>query len=41
VESVDRIVVVERGRVVEEGPHRALARAGGRYAALLAAAGAP
>jgi ATP-binding cassette subfamily B protein len=30
----DRIVVLHRGRIVEEGPHRDLLEANGRYAAL-------
>jgi ATP-binding cassette subfamily B protein len=30
----DRIVVLHRGRFVEEGPHRDLLEANGRYAAL-------
>lgn len=32
--AADRIVVLEAGRVVEEGPHAALVAAGGRYARL-------
>jgi ATP-binding cassette subfamily B protein len=35
VRSADQIVVLDRGRVVEVGRHEALARAGGRYAAML------
>jgi ATP-binding cassette subfamily B protein len=31
----DRVVVLDAGRIVEEGPPEALARAGGRFAALL------
>ena len=31
-----RIVVLERGRVVEDGSHDELVRAGGRYAAMYA-----
>jgi ATP-binding cassette, subfamily C, bacterial len=34
--AADRVVVLERGRVVEDGPHRELVRAGGAYAALWA-----
>ncbi|MFC7403214.1 ABC transporter ATP-binding protein [Citricoccus sp. GCM10030269] len=34
IRSADRILVVEGGRVVEEGPHEALVAAGGRYAEL-------
>jgi ATP-binding cassette subfamily B protein len=34
VRRADRIVVIEGGRVVEDGTHPALMRAGGRYAAL-------
>jgi ATP-binding cassette subfamily B protein len=30
----DRIVVLDGGRIVEEGPHAELVAAGGRYAAL-------
>ena len=33
----DRIVVVDDGGIVEQGPHRELVRAGGPYAALFAA----
>jgi ATP-binding cassette subfamily C protein len=33
----DRVVVLDAGRVVEEGPHARLVAAGGRYAALWAA----
>jgi len=33
-ERADLVVVVDRGRIVELGPHAALAAAGGRYAAL-------
>jgi subfamily B ATP-binding cassette protein HlyB/CyaB len=36
VRQADRIVVVDRGRVVEVGPHAELVRAGGRYASLYA-----
>jgi ATP-binding cassette subfamily B protein len=31
VRGADRIVVIDRGRLVEEGPHNALVKAGGRY----------
>ena len=35
VRKVDRILVFERGRIVEQGPHRALlARPDGRYRGL-------
>jgi ABC-type multidrug transport system fused ATPase/permease subunit len=34
IRSADRILVVEGGRVVEEGPHEHLLAAGGRYAEL-------
>ncbi|MEV4902555.1 ABC transporter ATP-binding protein [Citricoccus sp. NPDC055426] len=34
VRSADRILVVEGGSIVEEGPHEALLAAGGRYAEL-------
>jgi ATP-binding cassette, subfamily B, bacterial HlyB/CyaB len=30
----DRIITIERGRIVEDGPHEKLIKAGGRYAAL-------
>lgn len=33
LESMDRILVLERGRLVEQGDHQALVDAGGRYAA--------
>lgn len=33
----DRILVVEEGRIVEEGRHDALVERGGRYAAMFAA----
>ncbi|MEU4223672.1 ABC transporter ATP-binding protein [Nonomuraea sp. NPDC026600] len=32
--SADRVIVLEHGRVVEEGPHHELVAAGGRYAEL-------
>ncbi|MFJ6213278.1 ABC transporter ATP-binding protein [Streptomyces sp. NPDC092296] len=35
--TADRVVVLEAGRVVEDGPHDALLAAGGRYAALWSA----
>lgn len=34
VERADRIVVMERGRIVESGTHAQLLAAGGRYAQL-------
>ena len=34
VKNADRIIVMERGRIVEEGSHRALLRQGGHYAHL-------
>jgi len=36
VRRADRIVVIDGGRVVEDGTHDALVRAGGRYAAMFA-----
>jgi ABC-type multidrug transport system fused ATPase/permease subunit len=40
VRAADRILVLEGGRVVEDGDHRALLARGGRYAAMLAHAAA-
>ncbi len=37
IRQADRIVVLERGRIVEHGPHDALLARSGRYAALHAA----
>ncbi|MFW5785819.1 MAG: ABC transporter ATP-binding protein, partial [bacterium] len=34
VKSADRILVLDKGRIVEEGSHAELLKAGGRYAAL-------
>ena len=34
VRHCDRIITVEQGQVVEDGPHEELIRSGGRYAAL-------
>jgi ABC-type multidrug transport system fused ATPase/permease subunit len=34
VEIADRVLVVEAGRIVEDGPPSVLIRGGGRYAAL-------
>jgi len=34
VRAMDRIVTLERGRLVEDGTHDALIRTGGRYASL-------
>ncbi len=39
IARADRIVVLDGGRIVEQGRHEALARAGGPYARLLAAQG--
>ncbi len=39
IEEADQIAVLHRGRVVERGDHRELARRGGRYSQLLAARG--
>jgi ATP-binding cassette, subfamily B, bacterial HlyB/CyaB len=36
IRGCDRIVTVEAGRIVEEGPHETLVRSGGRYAQLYA-----
>jgi subfamily B ATP-binding cassette protein HlyB/CyaB len=36
VRGADRIITVERGRVVEDGTHEELVRSGGRYAGLWA-----
>ncbi|MEE2039994.1 ABC transporter ATP-binding protein [Nocardiopsis sp. CT-R113] len=33
-ETADRVVVMDQGRIVEQGPHAELVAAGGRYAAL-------
>lgn len=38
VQHADRVVVLEGGRVIEEGSHRELTRSGGAFAALLEAA---
>ncbi|MBV8696498.1 MAG: type I secretion system permease/ATPase, partial [Bradyrhizobium sp.] len=34
VRGADRIITIERGRIVEQGTHRELVRSGGRYATL-------
>ena len=34
IARMDRLVVVDRGRIVEQGTHGELLRAGGHYAAL-------
>jgi len=34
IAAMDRLVVIDRGRIIEEGTHRALLRRGGLYAAL-------
>ena len=31
IKRADRILVIEKGRIIEEGSHRELIRAGGRY----------
>jgi ABC-type multidrug transport system fused ATPase/permease subunit len=41
IHSVDRIVVLERGRVVEQGTGAELLRSGGPYATLYAAGNYP
>jgi ABC-type multidrug transport system fused ATPase/permease subunit len=38
VEHVDRVVVLDGGRIIEQGTHRDLADSGGAFAALLEAA---
>jgi ATP-binding cassette subfamily C protein len=35
--AADRVVVLEHGRIVEQGPHADLVAAGGRYAELWSA----
>lgn len=37
VRSADEIIVLEQGRIVEQGPHRQLLASGGRYADMVAA----
>ena len=39
VRHADRIVTIDRGRIVEDGIHEELVRKGGRYAGLLRAPG--
>ncbi len=34
IAALDRLIVLDRGRIVEEGPHEALVRSGGLYARL-------
>jgi subfamily B ATP-binding cassette protein HlyB/CyaB len=34
VRTADRIITIERGRIVEDGSHDQLIRSGGRYATL-------
>jgi len=34
VRACDRIIVIEKGKLIEQGPHDELIRANGRYAAL-------
>ena len=34
VRMADRIITIERGRIVEDGSHEELIRSGGRYATL-------
>ena len=34
VRSADRIIVLQKGRIIEEGSHQALTRSGGHYAEL-------
>lgn len=35
VRQCDRIITIEKGRIVEDGPHETLSRSNGRYASLL------
>ncbi|MFR1759336.1 MAG: ABC transporter ATP-binding protein, partial [Christensenellaceae bacterium] len=39
IQRADRILVLDRGKVVEDGSHEALMAAGGRYAAMVEAGG--